>query len=107
MSRKSAQDKGKRKMGESAKVEQSYKFKEDPLAERVDLEIEAMRWQCDRRVAQRKRENKSLEETKRRFQEMEKKLTAEEELRRRENKERQKQQHEEWQGALTKKNAQI
>jgi len=40
------------------------------------LEIDAKRRQHDRRVAQRKREKQILEETKRRLQEMEKKLEA-------------------------------
>lgn len=42
-SRKHVQDKGKRKIVESAKVEKSYKFKEDPLVEKLALEIEAKR----------------------------------------------------------------
>jgi len=35
--------KGKRKISKSAEVEQSYKFKEDPLIERVALDIEEKR----------------------------------------------------------------
>jgi len=36
-------DKGKRKISEKPKVEKSYKFKEDPLVEKVAFEIEAKR----------------------------------------------------------------
>ena len=43
MSIKSKQDKGKRKSVESAEAEQSYNFREDPLVEKVALEIEAKR----------------------------------------------------------------
>ena len=47
--KKHVQDKGKRKIFESTKTEQSYKFKEDPLVERVDLNIESNRQQRNRR----------------------------------------------------------
>lgn len=40
-SNKPMQDKGKRKIVESIKTEQCYKFKEDPLVERVALEIDS------------------------------------------------------------------
>lgn len=36
-----AQDKGKRNISKSTEAEQSYKFKEDLLVEKVYLEIEA------------------------------------------------------------------
>lgn len=65
VSSKPTQDKGKRKIAESAEVEQSYKFKEDPLLERVALEIDAKRHYCQRRVAQRKRGKQRLEEVER------------------------------------------
>ena len=42
-SNKPVQDNGKRKIVESTKEEQTYKFKEDPLVERVSLEIDAKR----------------------------------------------------------------
>ena len=59
---KPVQFKGKRKIVESIGMEQSYKFKEDPLVERVASEIGAKRGQHDRRIQQRKREKKILEE---------------------------------------------
>lgn len=46
-------DKGKRKFVDSVEVEQSYKFKVDPLVLRVALEIEEKRRQRDRRITQR------------------------------------------------------
>jgi len=41
--KKLVQDKGKRKIVESTEVEQTYKFKEDPLVEKVALDIEVNR----------------------------------------------------------------
>lgn len=79
---KFVQDKGKRKISESIEMEQSYKFKEDPHAEKVDL-VYAKRQQRIKIIAQRKREKKRLEET-RKLQEVEQKLKEEKELHRRE-----------------------
>lgn len=44
-------DKGERKVVDNAGAEQSRKFKEDPLVMKAALEIEAKRWQHDRRNA--------------------------------------------------------
>jgi len=43
MSSKSTQDKRKRKISKNPEAELSYKFREDPIVERVDLEVEAKR----------------------------------------------------------------
>lgn len=61
--KKPAHEKGKRKIVESVEVEKSYKFKENPLVERVALEIDAKRRQRERRVERKKREKKRLEDT--------------------------------------------
>lgn len=56
MSRKSTQDKGKRKIVENLEVEKSYKFREDLLVERATLVVEVKRQQHIKRVKWRKRE---------------------------------------------------
>ena len=43
VSKKLVQGKGKRMISESTEDEQSYKFREDPLVEKVALEIETKR----------------------------------------------------------------
>jgi len=43
VSSKPTQDKGKRKIVESIEAKKKYKFKEDPLVEKVALEIDAKR----------------------------------------------------------------
>jgi len=50
VSNKPIEDKGKRKSIESVEAEQSYKFKECPLVERLALEIDVKRQHCERRV---------------------------------------------------------
>lgn len=40
-------------------MDKSYNFKEDPLVEKVALEIDVKRQQHDRRIMQRKREEKA------------------------------------------------
>jgi len=78
------QDKGKRNIVESIKTDKCYKFKEDPLVERVALEIDSKMGQHDKRVAKIMREKKILEDVERKLQEVEKKLKQEQELCRRE-----------------------
>ena len=56
---KPAQDKGKKMIVENLEVEQSYKFKEDSLIEKVALAVEAKRQQHIKRVQWRKGEKKS------------------------------------------------
>lgn len=48
-------DKGKRNIVNNAEVEQSCKFRIDPLVQKAALEIEAKRKHHDRRTMQRKR----------------------------------------------------
>ena len=54
MRNKPAQDKGKRKISESIEANQSYNFREDPLVEKVALDIEVKKLECERRVKWRK-----------------------------------------------------
>jgi len=93
-STKPVQEKGKRNIVESTETEESYKFKEDPLVEIVDFEIDAKRRQHDRRIAQRKREKQRLEEAERKLQEVQQKLEEEQELCRREKEARYEPEHE-------------
>lgn len=58
------QDKVKRNIVENPEVEKSYKFREDPLIEKVALEIEAKGKHRVKRVEQRKREKHRLEDAK-------------------------------------------
>ena len=53
-SNKPLQDKGKRKIFEGKETEQCYKFKEDPLVEKVALEIDAKRRREDFAKKERK-----------------------------------------------------
>ena len=84
---KPVQDKGKRKIVEIVEAEKSYKIREDPLVEKVALEIEVKKSHRERRVEQRKREKERLEDTERKLQETNKRMKVEKELRRREREE--------------------
>ena len=81
---KHVQDKGKRNIEKSIEMEQSYKFKEDPLVEKVALEIDMKRGHHEKRIAQKKREKKTLEDIERMLQKVQQELREEQELRRRE-----------------------
>lgn len=74
------QAEGKRKIVESTEMEKSYKFKEDPLVEKIALEIDAKRQQRKRKIVQRKREKKRLEEAERKLQEVQQKLKQEQDM---------------------------
>ena len=77
-------NKGKSKVTDNAEVEQSCKFKADPLVLKASLEIEVKKRQLDRRIMQRQREKHKLEEVERELLELKQKLEKQQELWRRE-----------------------
>ena len=64
---KPTHDKGKRKVVDSTKTDQSCKFKVDPLVLKAYLEIEAKRKKQNKRIAQRLREKQMMEEKEKEF----------------------------------------
>jgi len=67
-------DKGKRKIVNCMVEEQSCKFREDPLVEKVVMAIQQKRQQCDKKIVRRKRDKKRMEEAKKELHEMREKL---------------------------------
>jgi len=76
-----AHSKGKRKIVDSAEVEQSCKFIAYPIVHKETLVIEAKRQQCDKRNAQRQRVKRRMEETEKKLHELKEQLRKEQELR--------------------------
>lgn len=67
-------DKSKRKILDHMEEEKSCKFREDPLVEKPAMAIDAKRQQCDKRNAQRQREKRRMEETKKELHELKEQL---------------------------------
>lgn len=65
-------------------MEKSYKFKENPLVLRADLETEAKRKNHDRRIMQRQRKKQNLKEAEKELRELKQQLREEQEMCRRE-----------------------
>lgn len=59
---------------DNVEVDQSCKFKADPIVLSTILEIEAKKRQRNRRIAQREREKQKLEEAEKNLQEMQQQL---------------------------------
>ena len=67
-------DKGKRKIVDGMEEEQRCKFRADPLVEKATMAIEAKRQQCNKQIAQTKKDKRRMEEAEKEFHELKEKL---------------------------------